>query len=232
MTLLPVKPAVEPPIQASKWLTCPVLLDVDEMYALLDSLGDFWIFPISGILPKGQSETSKAQFIEEYRSYIEPLKNGRLPDEKLFRTTFSSAFTASLEALYIVYLSEKEQLIKIGKPVIQLQHHKFTFSHIDGKFRSMVYGANSIFWGLQFSYPQLYQDARILEVKQVIDSAEFPNTALFKTLQRWVRHNTIPTPFLADGKQVNVPIRLGKQCLPWINNHPQLASSGLSVAIN
>ena len=103
------------------------------------------------------------------------------------------------------------------------------YSEHDGKFRPMVFGLDSVTWGLQFSYPQLFMDGRTKEAFAVVESEEFPNTALFHQLQRWMRQNTLPTPFLVDGKRVNSPIRLGKACLPWINRHPQLAPKHLQV---
>jgi hypothetical protein len=48
-------------------------------------------------------------------------------------------------------------------------------------------------------------------------------------MQQWVRSHTIATPFEVEGKKVNVPIRLGKECLSRINSHPQLQAKGLRV---
>ena len=123
-------------------------------------------------------------------------------------------------------VGEGETLLRIRGPVVQLRPHRFSYSAVDGKFRSMVMGTQTISWGVQFSYPQFCQlpDA---SVHQVNDS--FPNTAVFKQLQRWVRHNTIPTPLKVDGTRTNVPIRLGKNCIPWIHRHPHLIQQNIIV---
>lgn len=227
--LLPVKDKIGPALQASKWLTCSVLLDESEMKDLLDTLGEFWILIVSGLLQREEGAVSQNQFLEIYTSYVSELKQGRLPSESSIRPYFTSIWTNSLDMVYKVDLPDSKQVIKVTKPVIQLHHHKLDYSVTDGKFRSMVLGPTSVFWGLQFSYPQIYQDPSILKVEQVKEGTEFPNTSLFRRLQHWIRHHTAPTPFIVDEKRINVPIRLGKRCFEWINHHPQLAPKGLKV---
>lgn len=215
-------------LQASKWLKVPLLIEVDEMKALISHLDPFWIFLVSGVFPLDKGALSPKEFLDFYQVYVESLKRGEMPDESKFRQPFSSVWTVTTDALYSFPVGVNQQLIKVEKPVIQLQPHRFEYSPLDGKFRSMVFGKDSVWWGVQFSYPQLYQDEH-LQIMQVKDTEYFPNTAFFKKLQKWVRDNTVATPFMIEGKRVNVPIRLGKNCFSWINNHPQLSGRGLSV---
>lgn len=225
---LAIFPKVNPSLQCSKWLSSSVLIDGEEMEELMKAMGEFWIFRVSGILQMSEGEISKEEFLDCYFHYIEALKSGQPLTDPRLQSYFSVVFTCSIEALYEVVLPNGQKLIKIGRPVIQLQKHRFNFSEADGKFRSMGMGQESIQWGIQFSYPQLYQDAALL-VKEVRGQAEFPNTPLFKRLQKWVRDHTAPTPFMVNGKRINVPIRLGKNCFEWINRHPQLKGKGLTV---
>jgi hypothetical protein len=230
MNLIPIKNQVVPPLQASKWLKCPVLLEVDEMHDLLTTLSPFWIFNVSSVISVDNGSILMEEFLEVYKMYMTSIKQGQLSKDPFIRSYFSSIWTVTTEALYTVLLPDRQQMIKVEKPVVQLQAHQFDYSTVDGQFRSMVFGPNNISWGVQFSYPQLYQDS-LMEIKKVNESPEFPNTAFFRHLQRWVRQRTIPTPFLVAGKQVNVPIRLGRQCLDWINRHPQLSARGLKVLV-
>lgn len=216
-------------LQASKWLSYPLLIDSDEMEALLAELGDFDIYRVSGVSTRGEERISRETFLQTYNNYIHALKRGESYPESLYRSVFSSVFSVNEDALFLVYVGDNQQLVKIAKPVIQLQSHRISYSPVDGKFRSMVWGPDSISWGIQFSYPQIFQDFHTKEVRQIADTPEFPNTALFRLLQRWGRYHTVATPFIVDQRKVNVPIRLGKRCFPWINNHPQLISQGLSV---
>lgn len=198
------------------------------MKELMAALGDFFILPISGLIPIGNEFISKEAFLEVYSCYVAALKHGELPNDSQVRPFFTSIWTVTLEAVYAVPVKPGHNLIKVCQPVIQLQGHRFDYSTVDGKFRSMVLGSDSVQWGLQFSYPQLYQDEN-LQVFSTKEGAQFPNTAVFKRVQQWMRSHTIATPFEVEGKKINVPIRLGKQCLSWVNHHPQLQAKGLRV---
>lgn len=225
---IPIRSKVDVSLQASKWQKCFVLMDIQEMEDLFKSLDNFWIVQVSGLISMGKEIIKKEDFLDVYSQYIEVLKRGGIPKAQDFRSYFSSVFTTTLNALYRVPVDKDKYLVKIHEPVIQLQAHRFDYSLADHTFRSMVLGINSIEWGLQFAYPHLYQDAN-LQVWTVKENTQFPNTTLFKNLQRWVRSQTIATPFDKEGKRMNVPIRLGKKCLSWINCHPQLVTKGLKV---
>ncbi|MGE3954374.1 MAG: hypothetical protein AB7F31_04140 [Parachlamydiales bacterium] len=203
---------------ASKWLKVPVLLEGDELEALLHEIGGAF-YLTSGVVERG--EVSVVEFLESYRRYIAGLKRGEIPDREATRTLFSSVWSTTPDALYTQPVGGRT-LIRISLPVIQLRPHFIHYSPLDGQIRSMSPG---ISWGLEFSYPTLLQRGSAIE--KVDD--RFPNTAPFKTLQRWVRHHTLPVPFVIDGKRKNVPIRLGKGCFSWIGGHPELGA--LEVAV-
>jgi hypothetical protein len=169
------------------------------------------------------------KFLGIYRSYINALKEGKVPQELDYRPIFTCVVSASSDFVESIPVDGGKQIIRVVKPVIQLQPHRLGYSVIEEKFRPMVKGKDSIAWGIQFSYPQLYQEKE--EVFKVDVSEAFPNTSLFHILQKWMRQRTIPTPFIVDGKKMNVPIRLGKNCFSWINRHPQLVEKNITVAV-
>lgn len=220
----------EVPLQASKWLSSQMLINFDEMKALLDSLGTFYLYSTGSIVSHGSEGYSKEEFLAFYKEYAETLQNGQIPDEAKFRKPFSSVLTLTPDVLYSIPVENDKMLVRIAKPVVQLQAHRMDYSRAEGKFRSMTFGGDSITWGIQCSYPQLYQDGKTKEIHTVDSGIDCPNTPLFRSVQLWVRNNTIPTPFLVDGQKLHIPVRIGKQCLPWINNHPQLIKKGLQVA--
>lgn len=217
------------PLQASKWLSLQVLIDEEEMAALCQALEPFEIYRTGAVVPAGEGKIPLTAFIDSYAHYIQQLKRGEIPKMEEYHSYFSTLFTVTPEVLYSIAAGDDRQLLRLSKPAIQLQPHSLDYSPYDGKFRPMVLGLNSIMWGIQYSYPQLYQDPLNKEVLSVGQEEIFPNTLLFRTLQRWVRHNTIPTPFQVEGRTINVPMRLGKNCLSWINHHPQLASRKLQI---
>lgn len=217
------------PLQASKWLQLQLLIDAQEMQDLLHTLGDFFIYLTGAVIPMGAGELSHATFGDIYRRYVDDLSHGRTPDDTTYRQPFSAVFTRTVDALYALDTGDGKVIIRPTRPVIQLQLHQLGFSQVDHKFRSMVYGKDSLSWGIQFSYPQIFEDPVTRQIHPVNRSEAFPNSFLFHDLQRWVRKHTLPTPFLVNGKRVNVPVRLGKTCFAWIHQHPQLSKHGLAV---
>jgi hypothetical protein len=219
----------EAPMQASKWLKSQFLIDLAEMRSLFETLTPFSLYLLGSVFKPGGGLISHETFLETYGTYVAALQEGRVPLDSSYRQLFSSLLTTTPDALYAVEVGPEQQLVRIARPVIQILAHRLAYSQEDGKFRSMVFGPDSIVWGLQLSYPQLYENPATSQIEQVVDSPQFPNTALFKEIQRWVRHHTVPTPFLVGETLTNVPIRLGKQCFSWINRHPQLVSQGIKV---
>lgn len=219
----------EGPLQVSKWLKIQMLVDIEEIKSLFSFLGEFLIYNASTVCKEGQGIITQNKFLDCYADYINALKNGRMPEESFYRQCFSSVFTVSPDSLYAVKIGEGMQLIRIRKPVIQLQSHRLNYSSEDGKFRSMTLGTDSIVWGIQFSYPQLYLNNRTKEIENVMEIHRFANTSLFRSLQKWTRQHTIPTPFFVNHERINVPMRLGKQCISWINKHPQLIEKNIHV---
>lgn len=217
------------PYHASKWLSLQILVDENEMQLLLQYLNETKLYLVGCVLPRETGPVSQEDFIAGYKNYIDHLKKGELPADSSYRSLFSAALTASDADLYAQYVGEDKQIVRCFKPVVQLQAHNLGYSKADGKFHHMVFGNDSILWGVQFSYPQLFEDSETFEVFRVDE--RFPNTAIFKSLQKWVRENTLPTPFLYEGQKTNVPMRLGKNCFSWINQHPQLLQKNIQVSV-
>lgn len=222
MTLRIGTPATEGLYQASKWLKVQVLCDAEELAALFDVLRPFKMFPLTGFVNHSDAALSEQAFLQEYGSWIEGLKKGRVPTDAQLRRILACAWTAGNDALWLQEVPGQRYLVKVSQPVLQVQAHFFTYSSIDGVFRPMSMGAGSVFWGLQISYPQIYQDPK---TQDLLDASECLNAELFKRVRQWTRDMTRATPFIADGQKINVPIRLGKKCFSWIENHPQLSEN-------
>lgn len=222
-------PKVEGVLQVSKWLKCAILLDRDEMQELLEALGEVCFFNVSSPVAEDQMRISADQFLEIYGQYVKALKRGEIPSADAFRSVFSSALSKTSDPFYAMRLSDGRALVKPIQPVIQLQAHYFFYSTLDGKFHSMVQSRDSISWGIQFSYPQLFQDPYTRQVVKVADQKQFSNTALFATLMQWMRSHTLPTPFFVNGVRTNSPMRVGKKALVWAHYHPQLKQQGVEL---
>lgn len=214
-------------MSVAKWIHLPALLDQGEMEALLAALEGARIFSASCVVELGKEEISHADFLEGYGAYVDALRGGCVPDMAPFRPLFSTLWTVKPEELLFASSDGCRGVVRPTQPVLQLQLHQLGYSPLDGKFRSMVFGDSSISWGIQFSYPGIYQDPQTMRSCKVDES--FSNTHLFRQLQRWMRRHTVATPFEVEGQKVNVPIRLGKSCFSWINDHPQLIEQNLRV---
>lgn len=224
MTLRISTPQLEGVYQGSKYLKHQVLCDGDELKNLFELLTPLIIYPLTGL---GDGEPiALDHFLSEYNSWIEGLKEGRVPSDAELRRILACAFTVETDALWKQEVPGGRFIIKMAKPVVQVQAHFFTYSPIDGVFRPMTMGQGSLFWGLQFSYPQIYQEPRTMELMEVDES---PNSELFQKIKQWVRDFTRATPFIVDEKKTNVPIRLGKNCFSWIHKHPQLIQQKIGV---
>jgi hypothetical protein len=223
----------DPAFEASKWLELRFLIDVDEMKSLLAALDPVGIYLANSVSALGEGFVPHELFLEGYGQYVNSLKSGEVPESGVYRTLFSSSWTVNASHLYAVPVSDTQQLIRIERPVLQFQTHCMDYSSADDTFKSMVYGRDSILWGLQCSYPQIFQNHTTHQIDKVTDSDDFPNTRLFRALQNWLRLNTTPTPFIVgEGDKthlINSPMRLGKQCFSWINQHPQLIAKKISV---
>jgi hypothetical protein len=233
MDSLPIRissPKAEGILQVSKWLKVQVLLDSEEMQELLSLLSPVDFIVVSEPVPAEEAVISTCSFQEKYGAYVALLKQGQVPLPGDFRRYFSCAMSTTCDAFYAISAGSEKYLIKPIRPVVQLQAHYFFYSDLDGKFHPMVLSEESTAWGLQFSYPQLFQDPETRKVVKVADTAEFPNSAPFSRLQKWMRSATLPTPFEVNGVKTNSSIRVGKKSLAWIKNHPQLKSRGITLA--
>ncbi len=223
---IPIRETLAAPFQASKWMKHPVLLDVTEMKDLLSALDNCWIVQTSGVISKEHVIITKKNFLEMYEKYLQNLRNGISSMDFQMRSFFSSVFTSTLDALYLYRLpkNEKEEyLVKVCLPVIQLQAHNFHYSSEDDSFRSMAFGQTTFSWGIQFSYPHMYQDNNF-KMYAGKEMEIFPNTSLYKKLQQWIRSHTTVTTIEAKGKRKNIPIRVGKNCGNWVEKLPQFTS--------
>lgn len=220
-------PEKEGTLQVSKSRKLPLLIDIDEMDHLLEVLTPCTILDVSRPIDLEYAIIPKDLFRDQYRLYVEGIKQGKLIDETPLRPLFSGMITVKPESVFAQSLSNGKYLIKTRIPAIQMQRHHFIFSDT---FHSGVMGEGSITWGIQFSYPQLFLDPKTKEIGKVEKNDLFPNTELFHRLAKWVRDHTSPTPFLVEGKKMNQPIRLGKKCFSWINQHPHLKERGIYVA--
>ncbi len=220
-------PKYEGEMQLSKWLKIEVLLDPDEIQELFKALGRFSIYNVSEVVSAQSMEISKEAFIRDYESYVAQLQEGK--QSVTSYASFSAVLTHTDQVLYALPIKENAYLLRPIKPVIQLRMHHFSYSIEDHAFHSMILGKGTVSWGLQFSYPQIYKHSEDEDFCEVLKEDSFPNTPLFKIIVKWMRKNSLPTPFIIDNRRVNTTFRLGKRCFDWIDKHSQLIANHLEI---
>jgi hypothetical protein len=212
--------------QAAKWLKVQALLSEEELKQLLQELAPIHLFPLTGSFLLDELPLPIETFLRAYGSWIEQLKQGIAPTDDALKPYKAMLFTQDLQAVWLQPVAEQKYLVKPSAPFILVQVHQMTYSPVDQSFRPMTFGQESIFWGLQFAFPQVYQDPK---TEQFIEEDLGPTELAFRNLRRWIREFTTATPMWVEGQKMNLPIRIGKQCRSWINQHPQLLAKHLKV---
>jgi hypothetical protein len=188
--------------KVSKWLSLAFLVDSEEFNHFLDEMGDVKFFRTGEILTSLEPKTKK-EFSTHYDRYLKSLETD--VSEKLEPLLM----TYDENDVYGLQVGQDKYLIYPKSPVIQIREHQFTLT-IDDRIQPMVFGKDSIRWGLIFSYPQIFYDPIEKKIVQVLKDLDSPNTEGFKNLQKWVRENTKPSPFSIKGKKINATFRIGK----------------------
>jgi hypothetical protein len=202
---------------ASKWLHLDFLVDQKEFETLFCE--PFFLFSTLGVQPQGKNTITKEQFLTTWQCYIDTIQSGSIVQDNDYRFFFTAILTQDLGAIRALDLPDNKEIIIPYEPIVQMQLHRFAYSEADGKFHSQAFGKTSVSWGVRISYPQLFQSPTS---REVLAGNSFSNIKLFKHIQSWLREVSIATPFIVQGRRMNVPIRLGKNCLPWINKHSDL----------
>lgn len=194
--------------RASKWIRHAVLLSVEQMQELI--LDSFLFFVSGQIVPQGEEQISKDQFLGRYAEYI--ASKGR-PQASLKRA-LQLFITSSLDPLYKVEI-QNQCMVKERLPVIQLIPQSCFFS-LDGNLVFGVSHQNGFSFGLQFSYPQVYEHPHTHQFHKVFLESGFPNSADFKKILQWIRSHTE----IVRVKGSHVPLRIGKKSKQLLENHP------------
>lgn len=216
-------------LEASKWLTLRLLVDPSEIKALILPLKSLLICNVSECVPKEQALLSPEAFLRSYENYVRELQEKKRPDRSTLRPFFSSAWTTSSQALIATPVPPDRLMLRPILPVVQLCAHFFLFSSKSKKFHSMVHGKETVPWGLQFSYPQLY--AQSGELIYTLKNQELANNALFSSIKKWVRDETRPARFLAQNERVVATFRISPAAATWMRGHPSLKQLGLELQL-
>lgn len=213
----------------SKWITFDLLVDPFEIKNLLDTLSPVHLISLQNAQPETPFLMTQDQFLEVYSYYISQLQSQKTPSLESFKKAFYLMISSSFDKIFIRKLENGKEFLVTAKPLIEVKPISLVFSQVDQSLRAAPYHPDGILWGLRFSFPQLMQNPSTLETEDIRKDNSL-EAALFVKLRRWVREYTLATPFIIDSKKINLPVRLGKNCLSWINFHPDLKKFNIQVA--
>lgn len=192
-----------PELKTSKTITFSFLIDPLLLQAMLDSLAPFLILDPSR--PLNEPILPIYPLLEHYTSYVEALKEGRLQEP-------ASSFRCLLvqDENCIEYAQVRERFLLYTKiPPILVKHYTFIVTE-SGEIKENLFGQERIFFGLQISHPQLYQNKENTILKTHLD----PNWHLFKKISSFLRKYTFHP-------KKEVPFRVDQATLKWLPYHPQ-----------
>lgn len=215
-------PSKEGILRCSKWVSYTFLISLNELQYLFDILSNFYLINTFEPCPLEKAVLPHAAFLEIYNKYIKLLANGDIPDPSLYKKAFYHSISSSLENLYAMEVS-KGYLIKPKKPLIFLRPAAITYSELDQKLRSTLPSQKTILWGLEASYPQIYENSLTRETKTIINDFNYPNSSLFHILRKTLRKLSEPFQLQLPDKKIMTPFRIGKEVKNWIHHHPQLS---------
>lgn len=213
----------------SRWQRHAFFLDPKEMFSLLETLSPVEMFNVSGVVSPGNEQIDCEQFLSLYEEYFSAVLEKEGIDLSAYRKAFTTAWTRGKEAISFTETKDHRKILRANRPVLQLQMHQFRYDHQLEKFFAMSCGKGNISWGIQISFPMIFQKGPgepVVQVKK--GDTQFD---LYTSLVRFLRKETLPTPFLIDGKRKNATFRIGKKVLSDIEgNLPQLEKAGILLS--
>ena len=208
-------------LHCSKWLKHALLLTKEEM----ESLYAIWVsHPLISPVHKATREDWRIGKEDFFRRYIEYLEHVQTKDEippPEMRKQLTLLLAGAVEDLYAIAMPKEQFFIKARRPVIQLQMYHAFFSAEDQQIHPMAMHERSFSFGLQISYPQIYEDPITQEFIKVLQAENFPSTLLYQETLQWIRRNTRPFCYTQNGEEKVAPFRVGKQRVDWRGFHKQ-----------
>lgn len=212
----------ETSLKASKWLHVRMLLTPEELSDLLNQLGECYFVNIAKICKKDEVLLSTSTVLSDYTNYLDNPKD--------YRNRMSVALSKDLSPFYLIQVQENSVLCKLKTPAVRMQAFDFVYVAEQKEF-FMSHSLNATSWGIEFSFPQFYEDPVTKAPIEIFKDKLNPNTILFKALQGFSRNFTKPAAFLFQGEKIIAPFRIGKKVINLVSHYESLKQVGLEVVL-
>lgn len=221
--LLQKNPQEVGPFLASKWQKFYLFLSPKEV----ENLFAFWSIDhlyLTGKVLERESLIVK-NWIEKYANVLNAFWEGGSERNKLFSSILPAVISISEESLYRQDVSNGF-LVHMKDPCFVLQEHWFRYVPKDEKIYPMNFTNESLFWGLQFSYPQIFQDSKTKKIYNANLESSFGNAKLLILLRKWIREHTKPVSLQVGEMKHSTLFRIGKEYIKKIEDHSQIKEFG------
>ncbi len=196
-------------IHCSKWLRHAVLFTLEEWEDFITAIGNP-MFVVAAVVDRSSWKVSPTEFKDKYLLYLEHVRKETTLPSPAMRRFFNLMISPSVDDFYAVGVGADRFIIKPKLPIIQMQMYHAFISDLDRQIHPMVLHPKSFSFGMQFSYPQIYEDPVSHTFSKVLLDSQFPSSDVFKKMVQWFRTNTKPVSILLDGKTLHAPFRQGK----------------------
>lgn len=210
--------------QASKWMHVRLFLSKKELEALFHHLGSFDLVSLSKLSSIEDLIIAPDLFFSLYQEYLLALKRGQKTDKKVF----SLAMVEDPESLFFAQLKPSLFAARLKKPCIQISLVEFSYDEELGECFFNQHAKDGISCGLQFSFPQFYEDPETRKQNVHFKDLSFSHTALFKALQQWMRNHTKPLSLYKGKNVIKTGIRVGLDGAELLKEHAEFKKQAFS----
>lgn len=221
-----------PPFEVSRQQKIGFLYDTQDLKELLELFKDIYCIDLTRPGKPSDLIIAFSELLPSLENNVASLKKNQSvslssTDQRLLNSSLSSTTDAIAE----LKLADGRSLLRPTLPLIQINPLRLYYSQELASIKSQVYGSDTIAWGIQLSYPQLFKDQGSGDVISTLTpDSPLPNTALFKALQKWMRRNTKICTFKSGDMTISSNVRITPRALEWASSHPQLKEHNLHLA--
>ncbi len=213
---------------ASRWVSVGLLMSAEEWKTFFQAFPRLRLYKVAAVVMEGAEELPFEEFYSLVESFATEIQTKLDMDLSSYRIPFSCALSESKESFTIQALPSQRVLLKPKEPVIQLRPLSFSISS-EGKIQTKSWGKNHICWGIQMSYPQLFQDPATQNIIQAL--SEHPHGVLFKKVLHWIRHHTKSVFLKGQEKSAAFSLKVGKESVYLLSKHEQCRKNGVEFTV-
>lgn len=202
--------------RASKWIAFQMLLTRNELEDLFNEISAQVFCCIAKVDEEKNLLYHKESYLSLYTSYLEALKSQNKFLIKQLLISLNVALAYDESSLYKVLAPNNKCLIKIKKPCIQVKPFNFVYHFGLEKFLTNIKSEEAIYFGLEFSFPQIFQDPQSQEIQSLFKNNLSLSETYFNKIRLFVREKTKPAKFLISDKRKVATFRIGKTCAGFV----------------